>query len=121
MVGRRGAGLRRERQRGPLRGGRKHSLVLLGDQVRSEAFGVVFVGQGPASSIPDAGLYAFNAARLRRRRTWRGDLRADLVRAAMQQPVLPRLPLGLAEGKVFMASSDNSTGRSSVYATGLQR
>ena len=27
----------------------------------------------------------------------------------------------LAEGKVFMASSDNSTGRSSVYAPGLQR
>jgi outer membrane protein assembly factor BamB len=82
----------------------------------SVADGVVFVGKGPASDIPDAGLYAFNAA---------GCGAATCAPISFLQLSNNQFylgaPLAIAEGKVFMASNDNNTGRSNVYAIGLRR
>lgn len=76
--------------------------------------GVVFVGKGPASAIPDAGVYAFNAA---------GCAAATckpikFVQLSSNQDYLGA-PLAVGEGKVFMSSDDNTTGRSDVFALGL--
>ena len=77
--------------------------------------GVVFVGKGPATSVPpDAGLYAFNAAGC-------GAATCtpiNFVQLSGNQNYLGA-PLAVAEGKVFMASDDNVSGRSLVYAIGL--
>ena len=79
--------------------------------------GVVFVGKGPASSVPpDAGLYAFKAA---------GCGAAICMPIAFLQLSSDQdylgAPLAVAGGKVFMASDDNVSGRSLVYAMGLPR
>jgi outer membrane protein assembly factor BamB len=77
--------------------------------------GVVFVGKGPASGFPvDAGRYAFDAA---------GCGAAICSPIAFVQLGTDQFylgaPLAVAEGKVFMASNDNSSGLSNVYAIGL--
>jgi hypothetical protein len=80
--------------------------------------GVVFVGKGPAGltpqNTPDAGLYAFKA----------GGCGAAIcmpisfLELSTDQDYLGA-PLAVAGGKVFMASNDNISGRSLVYAMGL--
>jgi outer membrane protein assembly factor BamB len=76
--------------------------------------GVVFVGKGPASAIPDAGVYAFNAAGC-------GAATCKpitFVQLSSNQDYLGA-PLAIGEDKVFMSSNDNTTGRSDVFALGL--
>jgi outer membrane protein assembly factor BamB len=81
----------------------------------SVANGVVFVGKGPATSVPpDAGLYAFNAAGCGSATC----MPIKFVQLSGDQDYLGA-PLAIAEGKVFMASNDNVSGRSLVYAIGL--
>ena len=74
--------------------------------------GVVFVGKGPASGFPvDAALYAFTAAGC-------GAVTCQpigFVQLSTEQDYLGA-PLAVAEGKVFMASNDNTDGNSKVYA-----
>ena len=77
--------------------------------------GVVFVGKGPATSVPpDAGLYAFKAAGCGAATC----MPINFVQLSGDQNYLGA-PLAVAEGKVFMASDDNVSGRSLVYAIGL--
>jgi outer membrane protein assembly factor BamB len=80
------------------------------------AGGVVFVGKGPASSIPDAGLYAFSAA---------GCGAVTCLPLSFHQLSSDQdyagAPLAIAGGKVFMTSNDNVTGTSDVYAIGPPR
>ena len=80
--------------------------------------GVVFVGKGPAGltpqNTPDAGLYAFKA-------TGCGAaicMPISFLELSTYQDYLGA-PLAVAGGKVFMASNDNISGRSLVYAMGL--
>ena len=84
----------------------------------SVANGVVFVGKGPATATPqntpDAGLYAFKAA---------GCGAAicnpiSFLELSTDQNYLGA-PLAVAGGEVFMASTDNISGRTLVYAIGL--
>jgi outer membrane protein assembly factor BamB len=77
--------------------------------------GVVFVGKGPASGVPvDAGLYAFDAAGC-------GAVICSPLAFVQLSPDQFYLgaPLAVAGGKVYMASNDNDTGVSNVYAIGL--
>jgi hypothetical protein len=63
---------------------------------------------------PDAGLYAFTAA-------GRGAatcMPISFLQLSSNQNYLGA-PLAAAEGKVFMASADNNTGRTNVYAMGF--
>jgi outer membrane protein assembly factor BamB len=79
------------------------------------AGGVVFVGKGPATSVPpDAGLYAFNAAGCGAPTC----MPINFLQLSGNQDYLGA-PLAVAEGKVFMASNDNVSGRSLVYVMGL--
>lgn len=78
--------------------------------------GLVFVGEGPASAIPDAGVYAFNAAGCGAA-TCRP---ITFVQLSSNQNYLGA-PLAVGEGKVFMSSDDNTTGRSDVFALGLAK
>ncbi len=81
--------------------------------------GVVFVGKGPATATPqntpDAGLYAFKAAGCGGAATC---MPLKFVELSTDQNYLGA-PLAVAEGKVFMASTDNISGRTLVYAIGL--
>jgi hypothetical protein len=77
--------------------------------------GVVFVGKGPASGFPvDSALYGFNAA---------GCGASDCAPISFvqlgEEMNFGGSPLAVAEGKVFMASTDNTNGHSNVYAVGL--
>ena len=81
----------------------------------SVAGGVVFVGKGPASGFPvDAGVYAFDA---------RGCDASVCAPIAFVQLGTEQLyqgaPLAVAGGQVFMATNDNTDGRSKVYALSL--
>src|SRR4029077_9856552 len=78
--------------------------------------GVVFVGKGPASSVPpDAGLYAFKAAGCGAATC----MPINFLQLSSQQFSLGA-PLAVAEGKVFMASNDNIVNRSLVYAMSVR-
>jgi len=78
--------------------------------------GVVFVGKGPATSVPpDAGLYAFNAAGCGAATC----MPINFLQLSSQQFYLGA-PLAVAEGKVFMASNDNIVNRSLVYAMSVR-
>ena len=80
--------------------------------------GVVFVGKGPAGltpqNTPDAGLYAFKAAGCGTKIC----MPISFLELSTDQDYLGA-PLAVAGGKVFMASDDNVSGRSLVYAMGL--
>ena len=78
------------------------------------ANGVVFVGKGPASAIPDAGLFAFNASGCGAPTC----MPIKFVQLSSNENYLGE-PLAIAEGKVFMASDDNTTSTSTVFALGL--
>jgi len=77
--------------------------------------GVVFVGKGPASGFPvDAGLYSFTAAGC-------GAivcLPVGFHQLGLEQGYLAA-PLAVTGGRIYMASNDNTAGRSNVYAIGL--
>jgi outer membrane protein assembly factor BamB len=81
--------------------------------------GVVFVGKGPAAATsqntPDAGLYAFRAAGCGGATTC---MPLKFVELSTDQNYLGA-PLAVAECKVFMASTDNISGRTLLYAIGL--
>jgi hypothetical protein len=81
--------------------------------------GVVFVGKGPATATPqntpDAGLYAFKAAGCGGAATCKP---ISFLELSTYQNYLGA-PLAVAEGKVFMASTDNICGRTLGYAIGL--
>jgi hypothetical protein len=66
------------------------------------ANGVVFVGKGPASAIPDAGLFAFNASGCAPT-----CMPIKFAQLSSNENYLGE-PLAIAEGKVFMASDDNT-------------
>ncbi|MEN3309013.1 MAG: hypothetical protein V7603_5215 [Micromonosporaceae bacterium] len=73
--------------------------------------GVVFVGKGPASGFPvDAGVYSFNAAGC-------GAVVCQPIsfRQLSEEQNYLGAPLAVAEGRVFMASHDNTDGNSKVY------
>jgi outer membrane protein assembly factor BamB len=77
--------------------------------------GVVFVGKGPASGFPvDAGLYGFNAAGCGA--TFCAPI--SFLQLGTEQNFMGS-PLAVAGGKIFMVSTDNTTGHSNVYAIGL--
>ena len=77
--------------------------------------GVVFVGKGPATTVPvDAGVFAFSTAGCGAPTC----MPIKFVQLSGNQDYLGA-PLAVAEGKVFMASDDNVSGRSLVYAIGL--
>jgi len=81
--------------------------------------GVVFVGKGPATATaqntPDAGLYAFKAVGCGGAVTCKP---ISFLELSTYQNYLGA-PLAVGEGKVFMASTDNVSGRTLVYAMGL--
>jgi outer membrane protein assembly factor BamB len=77
--------------------------------------GVVFVGKGPASGFPvDAGVYAFDARGC-------GAVVCDPIAFVQlgEEQLYQGAPLAVAEGEVFMATNDNTDGRSKVYALSL--
>jgi len=79
------------------------------------ANGVVFVGKGPASGFPvDAGVYAFDARGC-------GAIVCDPIAFVQlgEEQLYQGAPLAVAEGEVFMATNDNTDGRSKVYALAL--
>jgi outer membrane protein assembly factor BamB len=85
----------------------------------SVANGVVFIGKGPSTFVPpentpDAALYAFNAAGC-----GAATCRAISTLELSTYQFYLGAPVAIAEGKVFMASNDNLTGRSNVYGIGL--
>jgi outer membrane protein assembly factor BamB len=78
------------------------------------AGGVVFVGKGPASAIPDAGLFAFKA-------TGCGAVTCmpiKFVQVTSNSNYLGE-PLAIAGGKVYLATDDNTTNTSTIFALGL--
>jgi PQQ-like domain len=79
------------------------------------AGGVVFVGKGPGRDIPDAGVFAFSAAGCGGAATCKP---VKFVQLSSNQNYLGA-PLAVGEGKVFMSSDDNVSGRSDVFALGL--
>ena len=80
--------------------------------------GVVFVGKGPATltaaNTPDAALYAFTATGC-----GAATCKPISVLELSTYQAYFGAPLAIGEGKIFMASNDNITGRSLVYAIGL--
>jgi hypothetical protein len=79
----------------------------------------VFVGKGPATATPqntpDAGLYAFKAVGCGGAAICKP---ISFLELSTYQNYLGA-PLAVAGGKVFMASTDNISGRTLVYAMGL--